>query len=78
MGCELLDLDYARKFIDDVDYFGYYYKDVFYINKINRVEDNHINETLSIEVARHIFFEDMAFGELIGMCVHRIRMLPQY
>ena len=59
-----LDLSYARVFKDDVEYFGYYYKNNFYIHKIRRVEEEHNNETL-IFIGRHIFFDELMTGELV-------------
>lgn len=60
-----LDLSYANKFlILGIDHVGYYYKDEFYLHKIQRVEYDHVNETATV-VLRHIFFEDMIFGKLI-------------
>ena len=60
-----LDLAYANKFlILGIDHVGYYYKDEFYLHKIQRVEYDHVNETTKV-VLRHIFFEDMIFGKLI-------------
>ena len=60
-----LDLSYANKFlILGIDHVGYYYKDEFYLHKIQRVEYDHVNETATV-VLRHIFFEDMLFGKLI-------------
>ena len=60
-----LDLSYANKFLVlGIDHVGYYYKDEFYLHKIQRVEYDHVNETATV-VLRHIFFEDMIFGKLI-------------
>src|SRR5699024_4637387 len=60
-----LDLSYANKFlILGIDHVGYYYKDEFYLHKIQRVEYDHVNESATV-VLRHIFFEDMIFGKLI-------------
>ena len=60
-----LDLSYANKFlILGIDHVGYYYKDEFYLHKIQRVEYDHVNESAKV-VLRHIFFEDMIFGKLI-------------
>lgn len=60
-----LDLSYANKFLVlGIDHVGYYYKDDFYLHKIQRVEYDHVNETATV-VLRHIFFEDMIFGKLI-------------
>ena len=60
-----LDLAYANKFlILGIDHVGYYYKDEFYLHKIQRVEYDHVNESATV-VLRHIFFEDMIFGKLI-------------
>lgn len=60
-----LDLSYANKFlILGIDHVGYYYKDEFYLHKIQRVEYDHVNETATV-VLRHVFFEDMIFGKLI-------------
>lgn len=60
-----LDLSYANKFLVlGIDHVGYYYKDEFYLHKIQRVEYDHVNETALI-VLRHVFFEDMIFGKLI-------------
>lgn len=60
-----LDLSYANKFLVlGIDHVGYYYKDEFYLHKIQRVEYDHVNETAMV-VLRHIFFEDMIFGKLI-------------
>ena len=60
-----LDLAYANKFlILGIDHVGYYYKDEFYLHKIQRVEYDHVSETATV-VLRHIFFEDMIFGKLI-------------
>lgn len=60
-----LDLSYAKKFlILGIDHVGYYYKDEFYLHKIQRVEYDHVNESVKV-VLRHIFFEDMIFGKLI-------------
>src|SRR5699024_5348258 len=51
-------------FIDDVDFFGYYYKDVFYLHKITRQETEHEAEVMVL-AGRHIFFEDMLYSEVI-------------
>src|SRR5699024_9160304 len=60
-----LDLSYANKFlILGIDHVGYYYKDEFYLHKIQRVEYDHVNESVKV-VFRHIFFEDMLFGPII-------------
>ena len=60
-----LDLSYANKFLVlGIDHVGYYYKDEFYLHKIQRVEYDHVNESATV-VLRHIFFEDMIFGKLI-------------
>lgn len=60
-----LDLSYVNKFLVlGIDHVGYYYKDEFYLHKIQRVEYDHVNETATV-VLRHIFFEDMIFGKLI-------------
>ena len=60
-----LDLSYANKFLVlGIDHVGYYYKDEFYLHKIQRVEYDHVNESAKV-VLRHIFFEDMIFGKLI-------------
>lgn len=60
-----LDLSYANKFLVlGIDHVGYYYKDEFYLHKIQRVEYDHVNETVLV-VLRHVFFEDMIFGKLI-------------
>lgn len=61
----VLDLSYANKFlILGIDHVGYYYKDEFYLHKIQSVEYNHTDETALVEL-RHVFFEDMLFGKLI-------------
>lgn len=61
----VLDLSYANKFlILGIDHVGYYYKDEFYLHKIQSVEYDHANETALVEL-RHVFFEDMLFGKLI-------------
>src|SRR5699024_8115972 len=60
-----LDLSYANKFLVlGIDHVGYYYKDEFYLHKIQRVEYDHVNEKATV-VLRHIFFEDMIFGKMI-------------
>lgn len=60
-----LDLSYANKFlILGIDHVGYYYKSEFYLHKIQRVEYDHVNESVKV-VFRHIFFEDMLFGPII-------------
>ena len=60
-----LDLSYTNKFLVlGIDHVGYYYKDEFYLHKIQRVEYDHENESAKV-VLRHIFFEDMIFGKLI-------------
>src|SRR5690625_2240695 len=64
LGTVELDMDYAKAFINAVDYLGYYYKGNFYIHKIKRVEDEHENELIRI-TGRHIFFEDMLYGDYI-------------
>lgn len=64
LGTVETDLSYTEAFINDVDYFGYYYKDNYYIHKIKRVEHEHENELVRI-TGRHIFFEDMLYGDYI-------------
>src|SRR5699024_6588928 len=64
LGTVETDLDYTEAFINDVDYFGYYYKDNYYLHKIKRVEHEHENELVRI-TGRHIFFEDMLYGDYI-------------
>lgn len=60
-----LDLSYANKFlILGIDHVGYYYKNEFYLHKIQRVEYDHVNESVKV-VFRHIFFEDMLFGPIV-------------
>lgn len=61
IGSMVMDMAYAKTFIDDVDHFGYYYKGNFYLHRIRRVEDSHISETVTV-TGRHIFFEDMLYG----------------
>lgn len=61
IGSMVMDMSYAKTFIDDVDHFGYYYKGNFYLHRIRRVEDSHISETVTV-TGRHIFFEDMLYG----------------
>ena len=64
LGTVETDLRYTEAFINDVDYFGYYYKDNYYLHKIKRVEHEHENELVRI-TGRHIFFEDMLYGDYI-------------
>src|SRR5699024_9881498 len=64
LGTVEADLSYTEAFINDVDYFGYYYKDNYYLHKIKRVEHEHENELVRI-TGRHIFFEDMLYGDYI-------------
>jgi len=64
LGTVETDLSYTEAFINDVDYFGYYYKDNYYLHKIKRVEHEHENELVRI-TGRHIFFEDMLYGDYI-------------
>src|SRR5699024_10042100 len=59
-----IDLEYGKTFIDRVDHVGYYYKDEFYLHKIERVEDLHTEELMHV-FGRHIFFNDMVFGRLV-------------
>ena len=59
-----LDLSYSKFLVRGIDYVGYYYKDDFYLHKIQRVEHDHTNEKTKI-VLRHIFFDDMLFGKMI-------------
>src|SRR5699024_8472644 len=65
LGSVTMDMAYAKAFIDDVDHFGYYWRGNFYLHRIRRVEDSHINETVTV-TGRHIFFEDMLYGLPIG------------
>src|SRR5699024_5894861 len=65
LGSVTMDMAYAKAFIDDVDHFGYYWRRNFYLHRIRRVEDSHINETVTV-TGRHIFFEDMLYGLPIG------------
>ena len=60
----LLPLDYVKKFIDKVEYFGYYYRGTFYLHKIQSTEDLHQDDVCLIS-GRHIFFDDMLYGKLI-------------
>ena len=60
----LLPLDYVKKFIDKVEYFGYYYRGTFYLHKIQSTEDIHQDDVCLI-TGRHIFFDDMLYGKLI-------------
>src|SRR5699024_7738938 len=46
LGSVTMDMAYAKAFIDDVDHFGYYWRGNFYLHRIRRVEDSHINETV--------------------------------
>lgn len=64
LGTVETDLSYTEAFINDVDYFGYYYKDNYHLHKIKRVEHEHENELVRI-IGRHIFFEDMLYGDYI-------------
>lgn len=59
-----LGLSYAKKFIDGAEYAGYYYKDVYYLHRIKRVEEIHEEEKLII-AGRHIFFDDMLAYNII-------------
>src|SRR5699024_10747919 len=67
------DLEHALSFIDDVDFFGYYYKDVFYLHKITRQETEHEAEVMVL-AGRHIFFEDMLYSEVIKDIRHQNRV----
>ena len=64
LGTVETDLSYTEAFINDVDYFGYYYKGNYHLHKIKRVEHEHENELVRI-TGRHIFFEDMLYGDYI-------------
>lgn len=59
-----MDMAYTKQFIHNVDYVGYYVKGVYHLHHIKRVEDNHEDESVLIS-GRHIFFEDMLYGEYI-------------
>src|SRR5699024_12272251 len=48
LGSVTMDMAYAKAFIDDVDHFGYYWRGNFYLHRIKRVEDSHINETVTV------------------------------
>lgn len=52
------DIDYAFMFIDKVEYFGYFYNEVFYLHRIKTVEPDFVDNIMTV-AGNHIFFDDM-------------------
>ena len=50
------DIDYAFMFIDKVEYFGYFYNEVFYLHRIKTVEPDFVDNIMTV-AGNHIFLD---------------------